>query len=170
MRFRSDGGPQFASREFNQFLKRWGVSAAPSTPHYHRQYNGHAEAAVKALKKLIATTTVKGDLDDENFQRGLLEYRNTPRAGGLSRAQILFGHPLRSVVPAHRQSIASKWQKMADEQDASCRQAQVRNEECYNRQSRPLPQLRIGTQVRLQNPITKKGDRVGVIIRIGYQL
>ena len=73
MRFRSDGGPQFASRQFNQFLKRWGVSGAPSTPHYH-QSNGHAEAAVKAMKKLIATTTVKGDLDDENFQRGLLEY------------------------------------------------------------------------------------------------
>ena len=110
---------------------------------------------------------MKGDLDDENFQRGLLEYRNTPRAGGLSPAQILFGHPLQSVVPAHRQSFASKWQKTADEQDASCRQAHARNEERYNRQSRPLPQLRIGTQVRLQNPITKKWDRVGVIIGIG---
>ena len=50
VRFRSDGGPQFASRQFNQFLKRWGVSAAPSTPNYH-QSNGHAEAAVKAMKK-----------------------------------------------------------------------------------------------------------------------
>ncbi|KAI0225297.1 hypothetical protein LSAT2_023835 [Lamellibrachia satsuma] len=56
---------------------------------------------------------------------------------------------------------------MADEQDASCRQTHARNEERYNRQSRPLPQLRIGTQVRLQNPITKKWDRVGVIIGIG---
>ena len=149
MRFRSDGGPQFASRQFNQFLKRWGDSAATSTPHY-RQSNGHAEAAVKAMKKLIATTTVKGDL-----------YRNTPRA------QILFGHPLPSVVLAHRQSFASKWQKTADEQDASCRQAHARNEERYNRRSRPLPQLHIGTQVRLQNPITKKWDRVGVIIGIG---
>ena len=85
----------------------------------------------------------------------------------LSPAQILFGHPLRSVVPAHRQSFASRWQKTADEQDASCRQAHARNEERYNRQSRPLPQRCIGTQVRLQNPITKKWDRVGVIIGIG---
>ena len=51
------------------------------------------------MKKLITTTTVQGDLDDENL-RGLLQYRNTPRAGGLSPAQILFGHPLPSVVPA----------------------------------------------------------------------
>ena len=119
------------------------------------------------MKTFIATTTVKGDLDDENFQRGLLEYRNTPRAGGISPAQILFGHPLRSVVPAHRQSFASKWQKTADEQDASCRQADAQNEERYNRQFRPLSHLHIGTQVRLQNPITKKCDRVGVIIGIG---
>ena len=74
---------------------------------------------------------------------------------------------MRSVVPVHRQSFASKWPKTADEQDASCRQAHAQNEERYNRRSRPLPQLRIGTQVRLQNPITKKWDRVGVIIGIG---
>ena len=43
------------------------------TPHYP-QFNGLDEAAVKARKKLIATTTVRGELDDENFQRGLLKY------------------------------------------------------------------------------------------------
>lgn len=155
VRFRSDGGPQFASREFNQFLKRWGVRPAPSTPHYH-QSNGHAEAAVKTMKKLIATTTVNGDLDDENFQRGLLEYRNTPRAGGLSPAQILFGHPLRSAVPAHRQSFASKWQNVADKQDAGCGQTHARGEERYNRQSRPLPQLRSGAQ-DCKIPLQKSG-------------
>ena len=61
VRFRSDGGPQFTSREFSQFLKRGGVCAALSTPHYP-QSNGHAEAAVKAMQKLIATTTTGGDL------------------------------------------------------------------------------------------------------------
>ena len=73
VRFRSDGAPQFASREFRQFLKRWGVNAVLSTPHCP-QSNGLAEAAVKPMKKLIAATTVRGELDDENFQRGLLEY------------------------------------------------------------------------------------------------
>ena len=59
VRFRSDGAPQFASREFRQFLKRWGVNAELSAPHYP-QSNGLAEAAVEAMKKLIATTTVRG--------------------------------------------------------------------------------------------------------------
>ena len=61
VRFRSDAAPQFASRDFRQFLKRWGVNAVVSTPHYP-QSNGLAEAAVKAMKKLIATTTVSGEL------------------------------------------------------------------------------------------------------------
>ena len=58
-------------------------------------------------------------------------------------------------------------EKHRDEQDASCRQAHARNEERYNRQPCPLPQLRIGTQVRWQNPVIKKWNRVGVIIGIG---
>ena len=131
----------FASREFNHFLKRWSVSAAPSTPHCN-QSNGHAEAAVNAMKTLIATTTMKADLNDENLQRRLLE--------GISPAQIILGRPLRSAVPAHRLQASGK--KMVDEQETNCRQALARNEERYNRQFRPLPQQRIGIQVRLQNP------------------
>ena len=137
VRFRSDGAPQFASREFRQFLKRWGVNAVLSTPHYP-QSNGLAEASVKAMKKLIATTTVRGELDDENFQRGLFEYRNTPREGGLSPAQILFGHPLRSAVPAHRVAFSDKWQKTANEYDARRSRVHAQHEERYNAQSRSL--------------------------------
>ena len=166
VRFRSDGAPQFASREFRQFLKRWGVNAVLSTPHYP-QSNGLAEAAVKVMKKLIATTTVRGELDDENFQRGLLEYRNTPREGGLSPAQILFGHPLRSAVPAHRASFSDKWQKTANEYDARRSRVHAQHEERYNTQSRSLQPLHIGAEVRVQHPTTKKWDRVGVIIGIG---
>ena len=131
VRFRSDGAPQFASREFRQFLKRWGVNAVLSTPHYP-QSNWLAEAAVKAMKKLIATTTVRGELDDENFQRGLLEYRNTPREGGLSPVQILFGHPFRSAVPAHRAAFSDNWQKTANEYDAHRSRVHAQHEERYN--------------------------------------
>ena len=169
VRFRSDGGPQFASREFQQFLKRWDVVAAPSTPHF-AQSNGHAESAVKAVKKLIATTTVRGDLDDENFQRGLLEYRNTPRVGGLSPAQILFGHPLRSAMPAHRKSFAKEWQQTADDYDARCSQSHAHVEQRYNEHSHALPPLRLSTHVRVQNPISKRWDRQGIIIGINYHV
>ena len=136
-----------------------------STPHYP-QCNGLAEAAVKAMKKLM-TTTVRGELDEENFQRGLLEYRNTPREGGLSPAQILFGHPLRSAVPADRAAFSDKWQKTANEYDARRSRVLAQYEERYNAQSRSLQPLHIGAEVRVQHPTTKKRDRVGVTIGIG---
>jgi transposase InsO family protein len=55
VRFRSDGGSQFTGSEFTQFLRRWGVTGVLSTPHYP-QSNGHAEAAVKAMKSLVIKT------------------------------------------------------------------------------------------------------------------
>ena len=83
--FRSDGGPQFDAKEFRDLLLRWGVEWRPSSPTY-AQSNGHAEAAVKAVKTLVLKTATSGDLNSEAFLRGLLELRNTPDATGLSRA------------------------------------------------------------------------------------
>ena len=59
------------------------------------------------------TTTRTGHLDEDDFARGLLELRNTPRAEGRSPAQVLFGHPMRSAVPAHHRSFALEWQLAA---------------------------------------------------------
>lgn len=68
---------------------------------YNPQANGHAEAAMKVIQKLINTTTKDGRLDDDDFAHGLLELRNNPRADGRSPSQVLFGHPLRSAIPVH---------------------------------------------------------------------
>ena len=76
-----------------------------SSPHYP-QSNRHAEAAVKAMKTLITKTTQNGDLDVESFQRGLLEWRNTPSSDGRSPAQKLFGKPLPSFLLANHRSFS----------------------------------------------------------------
>ncbi|XP_064085391.1 uncharacterized protein K02A2.6-like [Macrobrachium nipponense] len=52
LRLRTDGGPPFSSHDFKQFADRWGVHHIITSPHYP-QANGHAEAAVKAVKHLI---------------------------------------------------------------------------------------------------------------------
>ena len=96
----TDGWPQFASREFAEFLERWGVRHKMSTPHYP-QLNDHAESAVKAVKHLIQKVAPSGNLDCEAFDRDLLELQNTPNHTGRSPAQVLYGHPLRSCVSAH---------------------------------------------------------------------
>ncbi len=74
IRIRTDGGPQFTSAAFNNFMDEWNISPGVSTPHYP-QSNGHAEAAVKAMKNLVIRTKCKGNLRDQAFLTGLLEWR-----------------------------------------------------------------------------------------------
>ncbi|XP_037775532.1 uncharacterized protein LOC119572495, partial [Penaeus monodon] len=114
VRLRTDGGPQFSSREFATFLQQWGVRHVMSSPNYP-QSNGHAEAAVKKFKYLIMMTVPNGNIDHEQFDRGLLELRNTPNFTGRSPAQILFGMPLRSCVPAHSNAFMKEWQTKAED-------------------------------------------------------
>ena len=100
VRLRNDGRSQFTSREFASFLDRWRVWHVISSPHYP-QSNGHAEAAVKAVKHLIMKVAPSGNIDCEEFHRALYEHRNTPTHTERSPAQVLYGHPLRTCVPAH---------------------------------------------------------------------
>ena len=167
VRLRTDGGPQYKSREVASFLKRWGVRHVMSTP-YYPQSNGHAEAAVKAMKHLVFKTTTSGSIDNDNFYRGLLELRNTPRADGRSPAQVLFGHPMRSCVPVHHSTFAAEWQKHAEDCDSKTAATFSRAEQHYNASAHPLAPLKIGTHVRLQDPVSKRWDKLGTIVGVGY--
>ena len=106
----SDGGPQFASSTLRRFLAQRVVEHKITSP-YNARANGHAEAAVKVIKKLIRTTTSLASLDDDTFAYGLLELRNTPREDGRSPAQVLFGHPMRSALHVHYRPFAPEWQQ-----------------------------------------------------------
>ena len=166
VRVRTDGGTQFTSHDFAAFLQRWGVRHIMSTPHYP-QSNGHAEAAVKKVKRLIQKTAPSGNINCEDFDRGLLELRNTPNFTGRSPAQILFGTPLRSCVPAHASAFAEEWHSKAEECDrrAAARARDV--EDRYNAHARPLPRLDVGAEVRIQDPTSKRWDKVGMIMGVG---
>lgn len=107
MRIRSDNGPQFDAGMLQAALRRWSVVRGNLTPYYLRS-NGHAEAAVKAVKALGTKLAPSSDLWSDEFLTGLLEFWNTPQEGGQSSAQIDFGHPPRSIIPANRSSYASQ--------------------------------------------------------------
>ncbi|XP_064100911.1 uncharacterized protein K02A2.6-like [Macrobrachium nipponense] len=143
--------------------ERWCVHHITSSPHYP-QSNGHAEAAVKAVKHLILKTAPTGNIDCEDFDRGLLELRNTPNQSGRSPAQVLYGHPLRTCVPAHPQSFTEDWQEKAHDCDhrAAARAAQVQRN--YDAHARPLPRLNVGQHVRLQDPTSHRWDTVGIVM------
>ena len=162
----SDGGPQFSSSVFKAFLKRWNVEHRVSSPHYP-QSNGHAEAHVKKVKNLIMKTTSNGNLDTEDFDRGLLEIRNTPNASGKSPAQIVYGHSLRSAVPAHYRSFSKEWQAEAEEYDKLQATMKDKTKMYYDRSSHRLPNLKCGMSVRIQHHLSKRWDRVGIIVSVG---
>ncbi|XP_043232767.1 uncharacterized protein LOC122387025 [Amphibalanus amphitrite] len=165
---RTDGGPQFTARLTREFLRRWGVEHQISTPHYP-QSNGHAESAVKAPKRLIQKATSSGELDTDAYAQGLLELRNTPRADGRSPAQVLFGHPLRSAVPAHHRSFADCWQRTADDCDARAAAQQQETAERYDTTARQHSALTMGQRVLVQDPRSGLWDRVGVITAVGQR-
>ena len=165
---RTDGGPQFTSGTLRRFLSRWEVRHELSSPRYPRS-NGHAEAAVKAAKKLIITASSRGRLDEEQLTRGLLELRNTPRADGRSPAQVLFGHPIRSGVPTHHRAFAPEWQRAAADCEEKAAAAQEQVTRRHDATARPLSQLQIGNRVDLQDTATGRWDRTGVIVGIGQR-
>ena len=163
IRVRCDGGPQFASFEFKQFLNRWGITMSPSSP-YFPQSNGHAEAGVKAMKSLITKCMRGGTLEEEAYNAGLLEFRNTPTANGRSPSQVLFGHPLRSLVPAHHKSFAKEWQTATGSYDTKINAQKLKSADRYNSTAKNLPPLQIGTFVRMQNPRTGRWDTLGEVV------
>ncbi|XP_050706255.1 uncharacterized protein LOC126991577 [Eriocheir sinensis] len=163
VRLRTDGGPQFTSRELAEFLERWGVRHNVSSPNYP-QSNGHAEAAVKAVKHLILKVAPSGNIDCEAFDKGLLELHNTPNSTRHSPAQVLYGCPLRSCVPAHAKAFAKEWQARAESCD---RRAATRARDAmarYDAHARPLQPLKIGALVRIQDPTTQRWDKVGTVM------
>ena len=96
-KFNSDGGLQFTSKEFQSFLKDWGVF------HRNSSANGRAELTVKVSKKIIIDNTSKnGDLNNNKAARAILQYHNTPIPKvGLSPTQTLFHRQLRDHIPTN---------------------------------------------------------------------
>ena len=162
VRFRSDGGPQFKSLEFAKFLDKWKVQHVMSTPHFP-QSNGHAEAAAKAMKALISRSTSDGQLDSDEFAAAMLEYRNTPRAHGLSPAEILFGHPVRSLVPALRTAFAPRWREVEALPTRIAKETE-KVKKSYDKNAKTLPPLNPGTTVRVQDPQSKQWSKRGTLV------
>ncbi len=164
-RLRSDGGPQFKAHVFQEMLKKWNVVWGPSSAHYP-QSNGHAEAAVKAAKDLVIKEAAAGDLKIDTFRQALLELRNTPRACGQSPSELLFGHQLRSIIPAHWSSFAPQWNNVTQARHRQVEiDAAVKNK--YDESARGLPPLHVGTKVRIQDHATKLWSHNGEIVRVG---
>ncbi|XP_026327853.1 uncharacterized protein K02A2.6-like [Hyposmocoma kahamanoa] len=95
----SDNGTAFCSREFELFCSTNGISHMTS-PVYHPSSNGQAESFVKIVKRGIKSCLLwdlnAGDTWTK-LLKYLMDYRNSVNTTtGLSPAQLVFGHKLRS--------------------------------------------------------------------------
>ena len=136
-------------------------------PHYP-QSNGKAEATVKSMKKIIRAAWNGRYLDGDKLCRALLQYRNTPSVkDGLSPAHKLFGRPIQDTLPAHTSSFTPITQLQQDQARAKAGKVRQQATNYYNRNTCPLPDIRLQSQVALQNPRTKLWDVYGEVIAIG---
>ena len=137
-----------------------------SSPHYP-QSNGKIEATIKSMKKIIRSSWNGRVLDNDKLCRALLQYRNTPsRKDGLSPAQKLYGHPVQDILPVHRRSFSKEWQQKFQEAEEQSRQALQASENFYNLHAHPLPDIRIGSHVAIQNTQSKLWDIYGIVTDI----
>jgi len=163
----SDRGPQFTAKAFQEFAREWGFQHLMSSPHYP-QSNGRAEAAVKSMKKLIRAAWNGRFLDTNKLCRSLLQYRNTPsRKDGRSPAQKLYGHPIQDTLPAHSKSFAPEWQRSTTDATDQANSTLETAKQYYNSSARPLPEIRVGTNVAVQDPHTKLWDTYGIVTALG---
>ena len=76
---RSDNGPCYNSKEFQQLLQRYKITHQTSSPHHPRS-NGFVERMVGVAKKLID----KAGSEGKPWISGLYEYRVTPQSGSIA--------------------------------------------------------------------------------------
>ena len=164
--FKPDGGPQLVSAAVRQFLSTWGVTLEPSSPHLPRT-NGRAEAAVKAMKKIVrGATNQDGRLNEDELAAGILAFRNTGRYGGRSPAEKIFGHNLRDALPTHRSAYDPKWTRAALEMDETETTRRIALESHYEKTAKPLQELTVGSPVWVQNPQTKLWSIPGKVVEV----
>lgn len=150
---RSDNGPQFRNKFADWCSDHW-IRHETSSP-YYPQSNGLAEAAVKAVKHLKKKCVLKG----EPFSVALLEWRNTPRADGISPAQAFLGRRQRTRLPGIIPK-ASWWD------DVGVTRTLDADKLVKNDKARPLKIFEVGQLVYVQSPKTKTWDEQGTILAL----
>ena len=67
----SDGGPQFMSTAFQNFLTKWGVTHTLSPVEYPQSKN-RADLGVKTAKRMINDVSHQGGIDNDQVAKALL--------------------------------------------------------------------------------------------------
>ena len=164
-----DGGTSLTSYDMKDFFRRWGVEVRQSSAQYP-QSNGRAEVAVKTAKRILRENVGgNGYVATERVVLALLQYHNTPlRDGGKSPAQLLMGRQLRSgvPVPGDELRISQHWRGHLERREREMARKGEALQDESRKSNRTLSKLSVGQTVRIQDAVTKRWDKTGVVTRL----
>ena len=129
----SDGGPQYTSAEFKDFMKQWQIEHRVSLPR-NPQSNGMAERCVWTMKASLIKTMEEG----EDMDLALLTYKTTPLSHRLPLpAELLNSRKYKTLLPTCivPTRLQESYRQIMDQGNQI--QAQL-----YNRITRVLPRLK----------------------------
>ena len=123
---RSDNGPCYNSKEFQQMLQQYNITHQTSSPHHPRS-NGFVERMVGVAKKLMD----KAGSEGKPWISGLYEYRVTPQSGSIaSPLQLITQHtPREKDLPQLPSTLGP--QEMYDTHQEILKRQPVRPERSY---------------------------------------
>ena len=152
---RSDNGPPFNSREFEEFSRLMGIKAEKSYP-YHPEANP-AEGFMKPLGKCMKAAHAAGLSKEQALSQLLANYRATPHsATSLAPGDVMFRHGYGGAFP--RTTVPSD-QEVRDAIDFD--QAERENRDnSLNINRKDEPTLQIGDKVMQKNNMRRKFDPV----------
>ena len=136
----SDGGPQYTSAEFRDFLEQWQIEHKVSSPR-NPQSNEMAERCVQTMKASLLKT-----LEEEDVNLALLTYNTTLLNHSLpSPAELLNSRKYKTLLPTWivPTRLQESYRQIMDK--GKQRQAQL-----YNKNSRVLPRLEQSQKVIVQ--------------------
>ncbi len=77
---------------------------------------------------------------------------------------LLFGHPLRSLVPAHESAFDPKWQAHREDVDKRMAKEKADSKSRYDETAKSLPPFKVGDEVRIQDSKSKRWVEVGIVV------
>ncbi len=118
------------------------------------------------MKKLIkGSINPSGVLDMDRLLEAILLFRNTPLHDGRMPSVMVYGHPVKDALPAHRRYFERNWVDEIEKMEKNSVREQEKIEKRYNQHARDLPELRRGAPVAVRDEF-RRWTRAGTIVEV----
>ena len=161
---RSDKGPQFKNAAFATWCKQNDITHKHSSP-FFASSNGHAEAFVKKAKRCLEKN---GGVYNEKYLKAISVLRQTPITFGrkdtqISPTEMVYGFQTRGALPTLPRQMTPANKRMVEEARAHY---YGQRKDYHDKHALDLSLLRVGAHVLMQDNVTKKWSREGIVKKV----